>query len=214
MSAQPNLLTFPSKPVSLVEKYKCRQLNDFCGLAKVKVGIGEFIAAPYSAAFIFKGDSGTGKSSLAEIVAESINAELTHVRAQECSVDELRRIVSFCHYMPMSGKLSHLVLIDEADSMSKAARDFLLSPLDKLPPYTVFIFTANQIDSFEGRFLSRNMVVDFSNYGIQADAAKLLARIWETEAPGRPPLNFARIIKEASGNVRAAIKALEWEMKL
>ena len=204
----------PAQPQSLAEKWRPTRLEDFCGLAKVKAGLSQFIAAPYSASFIFKGDSGTGKSSMAEIVADSIDGELTHVRAQECSIDEMRRIVSFCHYMPMSGKKFHVVLIDESDSMSKAARDFLLSPLDKLPPWTVFIMTCNSIDSFEPRFLSRNMVVDFSNYGIQADATKFLAQVWEVEAPGKAPLNFARIIKEASGNVRAALKALEWEMKL
>jgi putative ATPase len=190
------------------------RIQDFAGLAKVKEGLLRFTEKPYSASFIFKGDSGTGKSTMARIVAEQIDAELVHVPAQECSVDRLRSVVSNCRYAPMSGCRFWLVLVDEADSMSKAARDFLLSPLDKLPPLTVFVFTCNSVESFEGRFMSRSMVLDFSNYGIQKDAAELLAEVWKQEAPGKESPNVARIIKDAQGNVRAALKALEWELKL
>lgn len=214
MSALPNLLSFPTQPQSLVEKWSPRRIQDFCGLAKVKEGLLRFCENPYSASFVFKGDSGTGKSSMARIISDNIGAELTHVPAQECSVDNLRRIIQFCHYAPMSGKLFHLVLVDEADSMSKAARDFLLSPLDKLPPYTVFIFTCNSVESFEPRFMSRSMVLDFSNYGIQKEATELLTRIWECEAPGIVPPDAKRLVKESNGNVRQALKALEWELKL
>ena len=153
MSAQPNLLSFPTPPQSLVEKYAPKFISDYCGLAKVKEGLLRFCERPYSTSFVFKGDSGTGKSSLARIVAEEIGAELVHIPAQECSVDRLRTVISNCHYAPMSGRQFWLVLIDEADSMSKAARDFLLSPLDKLPPWTVIVFTCNSVESFEPRFL-------------------------------------------------------------
>ena len=198
----------------LTETYRPARIEDFCGLAKVKQGLLAFVADPYSESFIFKGDSGTGKSSMARIVAQSIGAELTHVPSQECTVDRLRAVVQSCHYAPMFGCKFHCVLVDEADSMSKAARDYLLSALDELPPFTVFIFTCNSVEAFESRFMSRSIVLDFSNYGIQADATKLLSRIWEESKPGKPAPNVARIIKEASGNVRAALKALQWEMKL
>lgn len=214
MSAQPNVLAFPAAPVSLVEKYAPKRLEDFCGLAKVKEGLLRFCEHPYSTGFVFKGDSGTGKSSMARIVAENIGAEVVHVPSQECSVSRLREIMNSCMYTPMWGKRFWLILIDEADSMSKAARDYLLTPLDKLPPETVVVFTCNSIEPFEGRFLSRNMVLDFSNYGIQKDAAQMLAEVWEKEAPGTTGPDFARVVKDARGNVRAALKALEWELKL
>lgn len=214
MSAQPNVLAFPAAPQNLAEKYAPQRIQDFCGLAKVKEGLLRFCERPYSCSFIFKGDSGTGKSSMARIVAENIGAEIQHVPAQECSVDRLRSIMASCHYAPMSGKRFWLVLVDEADSMSKAARDYLLTPLDKLPPLTVVVFTCNSVEPFEGRFLSRSMVLDFSNYGIQKDAAAMLAEVWEKETPGVTGPDFGRVVKDARGNIRAALKSLEWELKL
>jgi hypothetical protein len=54
--------------------------------------------------------------------------------------------------------------------------------------------------------------VEFSGYGISAQATELLKRVWdaETDNPNRP--NFARIVKDSANNVRAALMALETEI--
>src|SRR5208337_45970 len=110
-----------------------------------------------------------------------------------------------CHMVPASGFKMHLVLVDEADQMSTAAQLLLLSKLDgtAFPPNTVFVFTCNAVDRLEDRFLSRCKVLEFSTYGLAADAVSLLARVWQTEAPsGSESPNFARIVKESNNNVR------------
>ena len=151
---------------------------------------------------------------MAYLVAEVIDAQVPHVPSQECSVDRRRQIVQMCHYRPMSGQPFSLVLIDEADSMSKAARDFLLSALDKLPPDTVIIFTCNSVETFEDRFLSRTRVLDFTNYRIQREAVEFLENIWRQEAPGKEPPKIAAKVKDLKGNMRAALMWLELELML
>ena len=99
--------------------------------------------------------------------------------------------------------------------MSSAAQLAVLSYLDgtETIPDTVWVFTANAIDRLADRFLSRNRVLNFSTYGIQSDAAVLLESVWNSEASAdqsRP--NFARIIKENLGNVRAALMTLETKL--
>ena len=76
-------------------------------------------------------------------------------------------------------------------------------------PDTIWVFTCNSTESFHPRFLSRSRVLDFSNYGIQKDAVELLEQVWTAEAPGKQSPNLARIVKEANGNVRASLMALE-----
>ena len=216
MSAQPNLLHFraPSAPESLTEKYKPTTIQGYAGIATAKETMLQFTARPYRSAWTFVGDSGTGKTTMAYLVAELIDAQVTHVPSQECSVDRLRQIVQMCHYRPMSGQPFSLVLIDEADSMSKAARDFLLSALDKLPPDTVIIFTCNSVETFEDRFLSRTRVLDFTNYRIQREAVEFLENIWRQEAPGKEPPKIAAKVKDLKGNMRAALMWLELELML
>ena len=221
MSAALNLLSFPaqSAPQSLVEKYRPARIQDFAGIATVKETMLRFVEQPRKSAWMFVGESGTGKSTMANLVAELIDAQLTFVPSQECTVDRLRWVIQICRSYPMSGQRFNLVLVDEADLMSKAARDYLLSTLDNLPPDCIFIFTCNDMSNFEPRFLSRTRILKFGNYRIQEEAASLLARIWEAEAPGKTGPNFTRMVKEwkgepINGNIRAALMALEMELML
>ena len=98
--------------------------------------------------------------------------------------------------------------------MTRPAQDAFLSILDgtEPPPATVFIFTMNSEDNLQPRFLSRTMPVEFSSYGIAGEVTALLARIWREKAPAAPAPNFARIVKDCSNNVRAALMALDVEI--
>ncbi len=201
-------------PQPLTEKYRPARIADFAGLDKVKKILTRFAANPRSISFLFIGPSGTGKTTMALALANELNAELHHVPSQECSLERLQRVCTTCAYVPMAGRNCHLVLIDEADRMSQAAQLYLLSKLDSTDPIpnTIWIFTCNDMGSLQDRFLSRTMRLDFSNYGIQADAAELLERVWKAEAPTAPAPNLARIIKEACGNVRESLMRLETEL--
>jgi DNA polymerase III delta prime subunit len=114
----------------------------------------------------------------------------------------------------MSGCKMHLVLVDEADRMTEGAQIALLSKLDSTdcPPDTVFVFTCNSKDGLEKRFLSRSRQLDFSSYGIASEATDLLERVWESENGGANKPNLARIVKDATNNVRDALMRLEVEL--
>jgi replication-associated recombination protein RarA len=153
---------------------------------------------------------------MALTLAESIPAQVQHVASQDCNAARIEQVWRNCFYHPEAGKRFWLNLIDEADLMSKAAQDSLLSKLDGTTPTpdTIYVFTCNSLDSFQPRFLSRSRVLEFSNYGIQKDAVELLTRVWEAEAPGKTPPPIARLVKENNGNVRGALMALELELML
>jgi replication factor C subunit 2/4 len=216
MSAQPNVLLFPlmDGPQSLTEKYKPSKIADFTGIPEVKETMQVFCEKPYKSAWVFVGDSGTGKSAMAQAVAKAIDAQVFYVPSQECSVQNIRDIISRCCYLPMFGQRFNLVLVEEADSASAAALQSLLSTLDDITPQTVFIFTCNSTERFEPRFLSRNRILKFSNYGIQKSAAELLLEVWNKETNGKTPPNIPRLVKDANGNIRAALMALELELML
>ena len=117
----------------------------------------------------------------------------------------------------MFGCKVHLILVDEADQMSPAAQLFTLSKLDGTDtlPNTIWIFTANAKDRLADRFLSRVGEIAFSSYGIAKEAAELLERVWNLEAPRAATApNFARIVKEANNNVREALMKLQTEIML
>lgn len=98
--------------------------------------------------------------------------------------------------------------------MSNAAQLALLSKLDSTDPapQTIWIFTANDTSRLEKRFLSRCRVLEFSSYGMRSDLAGLLARIWEAETGKPGTLDFERIAKDSTNNVRDALQTLEIEL--
>jgi replication-associated recombination protein RarA len=203
-------------PVPLTDKYRPTRIAEFAGLDQQKRILTKFAANPYPSAWLFVGASGTGKTTLGLALCNELKAELHHVPARECDLATVQEISRICHYVPMSGLSGfHIVLIDEADSMSDAAQLALLSKLDAtaFPPQTIFVFTANTTDRLEKRFLSRCRVLEFSAYGMSAAIADLLQRIWvaETDNPAERP-NFARIVKDAGNNLRDALMSLELEI--
>jgi replication-associated recombination protein RarA len=197
----------------LTEQYKPLQINDFVGLEKPKRICSRLARDPFASAYLFVGPSGTGKSTMARALASAMNAEIQYIPSQECNLPRIQQVVENCYHMPMFGAQWWMVLIDEADAMSKAAQDSLLSTLDHLPLNTVFVFTCNDTSRFEARFLSRVSTVEFSSYGIAKEAASLLERVWR-ENTDAPVPNVQRIVKDSSNNVRAALMALQTELMM
>jgi len=204
-------------PASLSEKYRPHSFEDFVGLDKPKRVLAKFADAPFpNAAFLFVGPSGTGKTSMALALCEAIKGELHHIPSQSCNVATVEDTVRQCHYVPRNNSL-HVVLVDEADVMTPQAQLGFLSKLDgtAFPPQTVFIFTCNDTERLQPRFLSRCMRLDFSSHGIAKEAATLLETIWKREAgeqsdESKP--NFLRMVQDSKNNVRDAVNSLQVEL--
>lgn len=198
----------------LTEKYRPHTPANFVGLDKAKRICAKLAANPFDSSWLFVGASGTGKTTLAMALAEDMQAELHHIPSQGCTVAAVSELRHKLAYLPALGRKMHLVLIDEADQMSLQAQLAFLSILDSTnrPQQTIFIFTCNETERFEARFLSRNVTVEFSSYGLAKDASALLARVWDEESNGATAPNFARIVKESNNNIRAALMELQKEL--
>ena len=201
-------------PQPLAEKYRPRKIADFIGLDKQRKVLSAFAKRPVSCAWLFIGGSGLGKSTMALALAEEMQAELHKIPSQKCNLENIENTVRMCWYAPMQPGGFHVVLADEADQMTPSAQLALLSKLDATdpPPQTVWIFTANDCERLEKRFLSRCRVLEFSNYGLRGDLASFLAEVWKAETGKEGTLDWTRIAKEANSNVREALQTLEIEL--
>lgn len=194
------------------ERYRPHTVAGFIGLDKPKAKMRSLIADPFDSAWMFVGPSGMGKTTLALAVAEELQAELHHIPSQRCTIDAVENVRRRCQYVPGFGKKLHLVLVDEADTMSVAAQNAFLSILDSTnrAPNTIFIFTCNGTDGLETRFLSRCFDVKFSSHAVSEEIATMLELVWSEETNGNHSApNFKRIVKEANNNVRTALMDLQ-----
>jgi len=200
-------------PQPLTEKYRPRRVQDFIGLQKPKAILGRFAQKPYASAWLFLGESGVGKTTMALALAEQVHGELHHVPSRSCDLETVENLTRICHYVPLAGGF-HLVLVDEADQMTLAAQHAFLSKLDAtaFPPQTIFIFTANSTRYLEDRFLSRCRQLEFSGHNIGRELPGYLRRIWLAETGKKNTLDFSALAGKAENNVRDAIGRLELEI--
>lgn len=199
--------------MQLVEKYQPRAIADFAGLERPRAILSHFAAAPYSSAWMLTGPSGLGKTTMALALAEQIGGELHHIPSQGCNLAMVEEVAAKCHYYPWKGNW-HIVLVDEADQMSRPAQNAFLSVLDTTapPPNTIFIFTSNGSTVLEPRFLSRCRVLKFETTGMLDSITVLLRSIWIGETGTLPPPDFRAIAAAANLNIRQAIMDLELEI--
>ena len=205
-------------PQPLCEKYRPRKVSEFIGLQKPKRVIESFLKRPYDSAWLFLGPSGVGKTTMALAISEELGAELHHIPSRSCDLDAVETVTRICHsagFNFQTGKPCpfHVVIIDEADRMTPAAQDALLSKLDATarPPQTIFIFTANTTQALEPRFLSRLQPLDFTSESLEDELAEYLEKVYKKEK-GRFALSFVEICKIANYNVRDGLNRLQTEL--
>lgn len=202
----------------LTLKYKPMQVGDFVGLEKPKKIIGKWLTSPQSQSFLFVGKPGTGKTAMAEAIGRAVGAqdcEVVQIPSGKCDQRIVEEIWRTTAYLPWGN--FRVYIVNEADRMTDGAQIAFLSLLDAMPAKTIFIFTSNTTDGLEARFLSRCMVVEFSNYGLNGCGSVFLAEVWAKESASlkAQPLfapDFPRILKNAGNNLRGALMEIEREL--
>ena len=180
-----------------------------------------------SHAYIFSGPRGTGKTSVARILAKSINcaegpAETPCNRCGNCleitagssldvreidgasnnGVEEIRELREHIKFSPVSSRYK-IYIIDEVHMLSKAAFNALLKTLEEPPPHVVFIFATTEIPKVPATILSRCQRFDFKRISVR-QIAENLGHIAREEKIAVSDVALSWIAREGQGSLRDA----------
>ena len=146
----------------LYRKYRPAHFKDVLGQDHiVKTLEGAIKLVNIAHAYLFAGSRGTGKTTLARIVAREIGASSNDIyeidAASNNGVDEMRLLNEAVSTLPFNS--THKVYIfDEVHMFSKAAFNALLKTLEEPPKHVVFILATTEVDKLPETVVSRCQV--------------------------------------------------------
>jgi DNA polymerase-3 subunit gamma/tau len=186
-------------------------------------------------AYLFVGSRGTGKTSMAKILAACLNCErgggkpttepcgecescLSIARASSLdviemdaasnnSVDDIRELRESVAYAPVSGGRK-VYILDEAHMLSTAAWNAFLKTLEEPPPNTVFVLATTEANKVPATVVDRCHRFDFHRPTVE-QIASVVRRAAAAEGVEIPPPAVAALARSATGSFRDALGTLE-----
>ncbi len=173
-----------------------------------------------SHAYLFSGPRGTGKTTIARLLAKSLGcADLDLIEIDAASnrgIDEIRQLREGIKFAPTAGKYK-VFIIDEVHQLTKEAFNALLKTLEEPPAHAIFILATTEAHKIPETILSRVQQFSFKRLPV-ADIVKKLQKIIEAEKIKINDDALRLIASYAGGSYRDAESMLEqlrvWSDKL
>ena len=217
----------------LALKYRPQTFDDLIGQEVVAETITNSIKADkIPNAYLFTGIRGIGKTTIARIVAKTLNcsngienkckvkcdncdsiAGSNHIdvlemdAASKTGVDDVRDLIEFSRYGPTSAKYK-IFIIDEVHMLSKQAFNALLKTLEEPPEYLKFIFATTEIKKIPITVVSRCQRFDLSRIK-SSELFEFIKKIKDKENGKVTDDALKLIVKISEGSVRDALSLLD-----
>ncbi len=218
----------------LALKYRPKTFNDLIGQEIIADVIYNSIKNDRSAnAYLFTGIRGVGKTTIARIVAKSLNclkgidklcskdlcenceaiSNSNHIdvlemdAASKTGVDDVRDLIEFSRYGPTTAKYK-IFIIDEVHMLSKQAFNALLKTLEEPPEYLKFIFATTEIKKIPVTVISRCQRFDLSRVS-SSDLFNFIKEVKDKEKGKIKDEALKLIVKISEGSVRDALSLLD-----
>ncbi len=219
---------------ALYRKYRPKGWDEVIGQEHIVQTLKNAITADrVGHAYLFAGPRGTGKTTLARLLAKAVNCLADDLKERPCnkcdnckavnenrfldlieidaasntSVDDVRDLRDKINFSPSQGKYK-IYIIDEVHMLSTAAFNALLKTLEEPPPHAIFILATTEIHKIPATVLSRCQRHEFRRVPVD-EIIKQLKAIAKAEKIQADDEALSVIARQAGGGLRDAISLLD-----
>jgi DNA polymerase III delta prime subunit len=191
------------------EKYRPQTLDTYVGNDTVKATFQQYIDTNDVPHLLLYGDAGSGKTTLAKIVANTIAKDnYIYINASdENSVDTVRdKIKQFASSIGFGGL--KLIILDECDYMTPNAQAALRNVIETFSKTTRFILTCNYVDKIIDPIQSRCQIFNIVPPS-KKEVASHLVKILDSESVKYEKDNLVTIINQSYPDIRRVINTTQ-----
>lgn len=187
-----------------VERFRPKTIDEYIGNDVLVNKVKKYIKNDDIPHLLFWGKSGTGKTTLAKIIANSIDCDLLYINASdENSVDMVReKVKGFAENMGF--KKWKIVILDEADFLSMNAQAILRGVTEYHSDTCRFIITCNYVEKILPAIHSRFVQFEIHPPDKKTVAMRLV-KIFQEDGIEYTPENLAYIINSSYPDIRKVI---------
>ncbi len=223
----------PSEPTSLYRRHRPQSFAEVVGQEHVVRTLSNAVERDQvNHAYLFVGSRGTGKTSMAKILARSLNCErgptlepcgvcescrtiaagtsldvIEMDAASNRSVDDIRELRERVGYAPAEGRWK-VYILDEAHMLTKEAWNAFLKTLEEPPPNTVFVLATTEPQKVMATIVDRCQRFDFQRPSLE-QIAVVVRRVAAAEQIEIDDGAVALIGRSAAGSFRDALGTLD-----